>query len=271
MVTTTPSGVRRLAGVAVAAVFVILAAACSDDDSASSVTPPPLPTPPSTSAAASTTAGSSSMSSATSSSSPGSSTTELNPVPTTPVPPSPTTSEVSLPSVTTLVPTVDPEMLTPEQRDPNSANNSRPILPEHLPVIDAYLRSINASLFTYSRWPINPNARRLVEAPVTAESLASEQDALQGRLARGEVLDVSQGITFRPYVVGPVTDTATLFDCELAGHYWKKADTGDLVPPNEIWPAGPGHIVELGLRVDFVRRGGRWLWDTSQIDPGACR
>ncbi len=105
---------------------------------------------------------------------------------------------------------------------------------------------------------------------MTPATLAEVEESLEGRLARGEVLDVSQGVTFRPYVVGPVTDSATLFDCELAGHYWKKADTGELVPPNEIWPAGPGRIVEVGLRVDFVRRDGRWLWDSSQIDPGAC-
>ena len=81
---------------------------------------------------------------------------------------------------------------------------------------------------------------------------------------------MSQGVTFRPYVVGPVTDTAVVLDCELAGHYWVKADTGELIPPNEIWPAGPGRIVELGLRETFVLRDGRWLSDTSEIYPEAC-
>ena len=49
-----------------------------------------------------------------------------------------------------------------------------------------------------------------------------------------------------------------------------KADTGELVPPNEVWPAGPGHIVEVGLRETLVLRDGRWLVDGSQIDPAAC-
>ena len=84
------------------------------------------------------------------------------------------------------------------------------------------------------------------------------------------MLNVRQGVTFRPYVVGPVTDTAVVMDCELAGHYWVKADTGELLPPNEVWPAGPGHIVEVGLRDTFVLRDGQWLLADSQIDPGAC-
>jgi hypothetical protein len=42
-------------------------------------------------------------------------------------------------------------------------------------------------------------------------------------------LNVSQGVTFRPYVVGPVTDTAVVFDCEIAGHYWTKVESGELL------------------------------------------
>ncbi len=144
MVTRTPHLFRRLAGVAAAVTVVVAAAACSDDDSASSDTPPPLPTPPRTTVEITETS-SVALSSATSSSSE-SSTTELNPVPTTPGPPSTTTTtEVGLPTVTTLVPQVDPEMLTPEQRNPKSVNNSRPILPEHVPVIQAYLEAVYAN------------------------------------------------------------------------------------------------------------------------------
>ena len=88
----------------------------------------------------------------------------------------------------------------------------------------------------------------LIAAPLTPEILLRFQEASRSRLERGEVLNVQQGVTFRPYVVGPVTDTAIVMDCELAGHYWVKADTGELVPPDEVWPAGPGHIVEVGLR-----------------------
>jgi transcriptional regulator with XRE-family HTH domain len=65
-------------------------------------------------------------------------------------------------------------------------------------------------------------------------------------------------------------DTAVVMDCELAGHYWVKVDTGELVPPDEVWPAGPGHIVDVGLRQTLVLRDGRWLIASSEVDPGAC-
>ncbi|MET0145366.1 MAG: hypothetical protein ABW328_11370, partial [Ilumatobacteraceae bacterium] len=143
-------------------------------------------------------------------------------------------------------------------------------LPEHLPVLEAHLSAIQAATLVPSRWPQDPDAPELLTAPLLPEILAAFQQGTRARGLAGEVLDISQGVTFRPYVVGPVTDTATILDCELAGHYWVKADTGALVPPNEIWPAGPGHIVEVGLRVDMILRDGRWLVGPSWIDPSAC-
>jgi hypothetical protein len=172
--------------------------------------------------------------------------------------------------VSTLVPEVPADLLRPEQLDPNNANNSRPILPEHLPVIEAHLLALQATTRASSTWPIDPDAPELIAAPLTPEILQRFQEASRGRLERGEVLNVQQGVTFRPYVVGPVTDTAVVMDCELAGHYWVKVDTGELVPPNEVWPAGPGHIVEVGLRQTLVLRDGRWLIASSEVDPGAC-
>ena len=159
----------------------------------------------------------------------------------------------------TLVPEVPDDLLRPEQLDPTDVNNSRPVLPEHLPVHEAHLAAIQATTRASSTWPINPDAPELIAAPLAPEILQRFQDASRARLARGEVLNVAQGVTFRPYVVGPVTDTAVVMDCELAGHYWVKADTGELVPPDEMWPAGPGRIVEVGLRETLVLRDGRWL------------
>jgi hypothetical protein len=172
--------------------------------------------------------------------------------------------------VTTLVPQVPQELLTPEQLDTANPNNSRPIQPEHLPVLESYLTSSQATTKVSSTWPIDPNAPELLGAALTPESILAIQEATRGRLERREVLDVSQGDTDRPYIVGPVTDTAVLLDCVLTGAYWVKVDTGELLPPNEIWPAGPGRIVELGLRETFVLRDGRWLSETSEIYPEAC-
>jgi hypothetical protein len=177
---------------------------------------------------------------------------------------------VPLPPVSTLVPEVPADLLRPEQLDPNNVNNSRPILPEHLSVIEAHLLALQATTRASSTWPIDPDAPELIAAPLTPEILQRFQEASRGRLERGEVLNVQQGVTFRPYVVGPVTDTAVVMDCELAGHYWVKVDTGELIPPDEVWPAGPGHIVEVGLRQTLVLRDGRWLIASSEVDPGAC-
>ena len=242
-----------------------LLVACSDDDDSSPSTVA-LPTAPSTTATEAS-ANTSSPSQATTSPP---ETTELNPPPTISDPSTTTTTMVPLPPVSTLVPEVPADLLRPEQLDPNNANNSRPILPEHLPVIEAHLRLLQLGTKVSSTWPVDGDSPLLLEAPVTPENLLGIQEAARGRLARGEVLNVDQGVTFRPYVVGPVTDTATVMDCELAGQYWVKADTGELVPPNEVWPAGPGRIVEVGLRETWVLRDGQWLALEQFIDPSAC-
>lgn len=247
------------------ALVVVLASCNGDDDSDGAASTPPLPTPPVTTEPPS----SDSASTSTAATVAESSTTSLNPVPTV-TDRSTTIASIELPPVSTLVPSVSPDLLSDAQLDPANPNNSRALLPEQLPVLQAHLEAIQANTLVYSRWPIDPEAPELASAPVTSETLARIQESLRGRLARGEVLDVSQGVTFRPYVVGPITEIAVVFDCEIAGHYWTKADTGDLVAPNEIWPAGPGRVVEVGLRVDMVNRDGRWLVAGSQIDPEAC-
>jgi hypothetical protein len=242
----------------------LLVSCGGDDDSATSTVP--LPTAPASSARS--TIDSSVSTSTTATTSP--STTVLNPPPSITNPTTSTSTLVTLPPVTTLVPEVPQELLSPEQADPAAPDNSRPVLPEQVPVLEAYLSSIQATTAVSSTWPIDPESPLVLGAAITPDGIVQFQQASAGRLARGEVLNVSQGVTFRPYVVGPVTDTATVMDCELAGHYWVKVATGELLPPNEIWPAGPGHIVEVGLRETFVLRDGRWLSASSQIDPAAC-
>jgi hypothetical protein len=244
---------------------VSLLGACSSGDDSTSPTVP-LPTLPPTTGASTTASTSSPPTRRTTPPS----TTALNPPPTITNPTTSPTTSVVLPTVTTLVPEVPRELLSPEQADPTSPDNNRPVLPEQLPVLEAHLSAIQANTLASSQWPIDPDAPELIGAPLTPDTLARIQQSLRERLTQHEVLDVSQGVTFRPYVIGPVTDTAVVYDCELAGHYWKNADTGELVTPTEVWPAGPGHIVQVGLRVDMVLRDGRWLVNGSQIDPAAC-
>lgn len=249
--------------------MVVAIAACNGDDDSSDESTPPVPS----ATTGSTVESSEPATTESTTTAPESTTSELNPVPTPPevsLPPTTTLATVELPPVPTLVPQVPPELLTPEQLDPFSVNNSRPILPEHVPVIEAYLEAIQVNTFIASQWPFDLEAPELIGGPYTAEILRLIQEGLGERADRGEVLDVSQGVTFRPYVIGPVSETAVVFDCELAGHYWTTADSGEVIPPDRVWMGVPGSIVEVGLRVNVVLRDGRWLVDTSQIDPGAC-
>lgn len=258
--------------VAASALSLPLLVACSDDDSTSPSVP--LPTQPPSTATSTTEDSLPTTTTVRTTVSPtaGTATTSsvLNPPPTIAIPTTSTTASVVLPTVPTLVPQVPADLLQPDDLAPSNPNNSRPVLPEQLPVLEAHLSAIQANTVVSSRWPIDPDSPELIGAALTADTLARIQQSLRERLAQHQVLDVSQGVTFRPYVVGPVTDTAVVYDCELAGHYWKNTDTGELVAPTEVWPAGPGHIVEVGIRVDMVYRDGRWLVSGSQIDQGAC-
>ena len=240
-----------------------LLAACSGDDDSSSSTVA-LPTAPSTT----TTEASATSSSTSPATTSPPETTELNPPPTITDPPTTTTTMVPLPPVSTLVPKCRRPAESRAAR-PNNVNNSRPILPEHLPAIEAHLLALQATTRASSTWPLDPDAPEPCRA-----AHAGDPSTLPGgksgssRAWRGAQRPARRHV---PALCGrPVTDTAVVMDCELAGHYWVKVDTGELVPPDEVWPAGPGHIVEVGLRQTLVLRDGRWLIASSEVDPGAC-
>ena len=133
--------IRAVQRIAVTITLVVTFAACSGDDDSGGASTPPLPTPPATSTPSSNDAATTSTASTVADSS----TTSLNPVPSITDPTTTTTAPIELPPVTTLVPEVSPELLTPEQLDPANPNNNRPIQPEHLPVLEAYLSSIQAT------------------------------------------------------------------------------------------------------------------------------
>lgn len=256
----------RLLWLPVLALVMTTSAACNGDGNSDSSAPPV----PSATAESTTESADPATTPESTTTGPESTTTELNPVPTTPAPPpSTTTAPIELPPVSTLVPQVPAELLTPEQLDPFNVNNSRPILPEHVPVIEAYLRAANAYGLVASRAPLDPDAPELLAAPYTPEVLIEEQADLRARAQRGEILDVSQGSNNRPYVIGPVTEIAVLFDCYLDGTYWLAAD-GSPIPPTEIFRATPGSIIEGGVRINMVQRDGQWLFNSGQIDDGAC-
>lgn len=256
----------------IAALCVLVFTACNgDDDSAD--TSPPLPTAPPTDVTAEPTTTRPPTTTTTS-------TTDSNPVPTPPpasstapatITPTPSTRPGggTMPEIPQLVPDVPTSLLTPEQLDPTNTNNSRPILPEHEPVIEAYLRAIEAINHVASQDPINTQDPELLGAPLTAEILAQEQAGLRRFADTGARLNVEQGVTHRPYILEPVDPAGTaLFDCELAGHYWVDAAGSRLDEP--VWPAGPGQVVEVGLVVEMVQQDGQWLWSRSFLSENAC-
>ena len=154
--------------------------------------------------------------------------------------------------------------------DPNNPNNLHTSLPEHQPIIDAYLTAVYAQLVTYSRWPLDPTSPELVAAPITGRVLQANNDGMVERTQKNQVLDVSGGVTLRPYVVENDDPTrAFVWDCQIDATFWKDKDTGEKAPP-DAWPnlGPPG--VETGVVAVMVLVNGRWLLDDGGLEPQAC-
>jgi len=154
--------------------------------------------------------------------------------------------------------------------DPNDPNNLHASLPEHQPIIDAYLAAVNAQLITYSRWPLDPTSPELAAAPITARVLQANNDGMVERTQKNQVLDLSGGITLRPYVVENDDPTrAFVWDCQIDATFWKDVNTGAKAPP-DAWPnlGPPG--VETGVVAVMVLVDGRWLLDDGGVEPQAC-
>jgi hypothetical protein len=61
--------------------------------------------------------------------------------------------------------------------DPNDPNNLHASLPEHQPIIDAYLEAISALHLTWAEWPLDPSSDRLLAAPISAHWLETAVNA----------------------------------------------------------------------------------------------
>lgn len=234
--------------------FIVVAAlvlgACSSGDSSNGDPTVPIPTAAtsltSTTSADSTTTSTGSASSDASTSTTSSSTTTTNGPPTTLIRPA--------------------DLVT----DPNDPNNLHASLPEHQPIIDAYVAGVYAQLITYSRWPLDPTSPELAAAPITERVLQANNDGMVERTQKNQVLDISGGVTLRPYVVENDDPTrAFVWDCQIGATFWKDKDTGEKAPP-DAWPnlGPPG--VETGVVAVMVLVDGRWLLDDGGLEPQAC-
>ena len=234
--------------------FIVVAAlvlgACSSGDSSNGDPTVPIPTAAtsltSTTSADSTTTSTGSASSDASTSTTTTSTTTTNGPPTTLIRPA--------------------DLVT----DPNDPNNLHTSLPAHQPIIDAYLAGVYAQLITYSRWPLDPTSPELAAAPITERVLQANNDGMVERTQKNQVLDISGGVTLRPYVVENDDPTrAFVWDCQIDATFWKDKDTGVKAPP-DAWPnlGPPG--VETGVVAVMVLVDGRWLLDDGGLEPQAC-
>ena len=249
------------------AVISLVALGCSSDDSADSTS---TPAPPTT-ADASTTAA------------PGPSTNA--PIPTstsTTAPPQDTTTSSAAASTTAT--TEAPSSTTPEAApstaipqapaplDPDDPNNQRTVAPEEQPIVEAYRRAVEAELVTYSRWPLDPESPELVNGPFTARVMEPIRQGIADRTALNQVLDISGGITLRPYVVEDDDgdpDRVFVWDCQIDATFWKDVDTGEKAPPDAFPNAGPPGVA-TGVVAVMVNVDGRWLLDQGALEPQAC-
>jgi hypothetical protein len=195
----------------------------------------------------------------------------------------PATEPTSTTSTSTGAPTTDATTSTSEPAptttlvrpadlvtDPNDPNNLHTSLPEHQPIIDAYVAAINAELVTYSRWPLDPTSAELSAAPISDAMRTRENSGLVERTQLNQVLDISGGMTLRPYVVENDDPTrAFVWDCQIDATFWKDNDTGEKAPP-DAWPNNGPPGVEVGVSAVMVLVDGEWLLDNGGLEPQAC-
>lgn len=239
--------------------FIVVAAlvlsACSSGDSSDGDPTVPIPT--------AGTSPTSTTSASTPSSEPATGSTTTSTTPATSDAPASTPTTTNGPPTTLIRPA---DLVT----DPNDPNNLHTSLPEHQPIIDAYLAGVYAQLVTYSRWPLDPTSPELAAAPITERVLQANNDGMVERTQKNQVLDISGGVTLRPYVVENDDPTrAFVWDCQIDATFWKDKDTGEKAPP-DAWPnlGPPG--VETGVVAVMVIVDGRWLLDDGGLEPQAC-
>ena len=98
------------------------------------------------------------------------------------------------------------------------------------------------------------------------------RQGIADRTALNQVLDISGGITLRPYVVEDDDgdpDRVFVWDCQIDATFWKDIDTGEKAPPDAFPNAGPPGV-ETGVVAVMVNVDGRWLLDEGALEPQAC-
>lgn len=158
------------------------------------------------------------------------------------------------------------------ETDPASPSNNRVVRPEDAPIIEAYLNAFEADMATFSQWPLDPRSPALLASPITDEVLSLYESGIARRTELNQVLDISGGLTSRPYVIEDDDgdpNRAIVWDCQIDATFWKDVDTGEKAPPDAYPNVGaPG--VEFGWASALVFENGAWLVAEGGEEPRAC-
>ena len=139
----------------------------------------------------------------------------------------------------------------------------RPVLPEDQPIVHAYKAYIDAYHQGATSNPVNSDVD--LSAVATPTFAASIRSYLVGQRGKGAVLNISLGVTLRPFVVAdPRTSTEVYVnDCQLDGTYWADASGQPLTGEHAA-------VRRNGVLVKLVLRDGKWLVDGGGQDSRAC-
>ena len=135
-------------------------------------------------------------------------------------------------------------------------------------VIAAFVDVANAAI-SVQQDPSDTTAYAL--APLASDLRASVTESAQARAAAGQVLDVSAGLTVRPYVVEQEDPSLGLvYDCSINAAVWRDETSGEPVEASTGWPQVGAPGIERGVGYLFELSGGEWLLTSAFTEPGAC-
>ena len=113
----------------------------------------------------------------------------------------------------------------------------------------------------FSSWPLDPDHPHCWSAPLHSEALALVRGGVARRTELNQVLDISGGLTSRPYVIEDDdgdSDRAIVWDCQIDATFWKDVDTGVKAPPDAYPNVGPPGVEIGDVRCWSARTESGW-------------
>lgn len=190
-----------------------------------------------------------------------------------------TTSTITSTTTTTLDPTAlivaeqFPGVTFPAASLPTEAgsinNNRAPAESEtELALIAAWVEVVNAAVHVQG----DPSDLALYdEIPLTAEARDRFIATAEAQVAANQVLDVSAGLTVRPYVVEQEDPgLGLIYDCSINASVMRDAETGEPAEPSTGLPQVGAPGIERGVGYLFELEDESWVLSSAFSEPGAC-